>query len=59
MDNFDGMSKMIILTSSIVFYAYLTEFFIAWYSDNKYEYDHYSSLSNREKRKHNGIKKIS
>ena len=26
MENFDGMSKMIILTSSIVFYAYLIEF---------------------------------
>jgi biopolymer transport protein ExbB len=35
------MAKMIILTSSIVFYAYLTEFFIAWYSDNKYEYDQF------------------
>ena len=32
---------MIILTSSIVFYAYLTEFFIAWYSYNKYEYDQF------------------
>ena len=41
MDNFDGMSKMIILTSSIVFYAYLIEFFIAWYSGNKYEYDQF------------------
>jgi len=40
-DNFDCMAKMIILTSSIVFYAYLTEFFIAWYSDNKYEYDQF------------------
>ena len=32
MENFEGMSKMIILTSCIVFYAYLIEFFIAWYS---------------------------
>ena len=41
MENFEGMSKMIILTSCIVFYAYLIEFFVAWYSGNKYEYDQF------------------
>ena len=46
MENFNGMSKMIILTSSIVFYAYLTEFFIAWYSGNKYEYDQFLYRAN-------------
>lgn len=31
------MNKIIILTGSIVGVAYLTEFFIAWYSGNQYE----------------------
>jgi Ni/Fe-hydrogenase subunit HybB-like protein len=30
--HFDAMSKLILLTGNIVFFAYLTEFFIAWYS---------------------------
>ena len=46
MENFEGMSKMIILTSCIVFYAYLIEFFIAWYSGNKYEYDQFLYRAN-------------
>jgi molybdopterin-containing oxidoreductase family membrane subunit len=30
--HFDAMSKLILLTGMIVFYAYLTEYFMAWYS---------------------------
>jgi Ni/Fe-hydrogenase subunit HybB-like protein len=30
--HFDAMSKLILLTAMIVFYAYLTEYFMAWYS---------------------------
>jgi Ni/Fe-hydrogenase subunit HybB-like protein len=30
--HFDALSKLILLTSMIVLYAYLTEFFMAWYS---------------------------
>ncbi len=33
----ESMNKVIILTGSIVGIAYLTEFFIAWYSGNDYE----------------------
>jgi len=33
----DKMAKIILLTGSIVSYAYLMEFFIAWYSGNEYE----------------------
>jgi molybdopterin-containing oxidoreductase family membrane subunit len=33
----DKMAKIILLTGSIVGYAYLMELFIAWYSSNKYE----------------------
>ena len=33
----DKMSKIILLTGSIVGYAYLMELFIAWYSSNQYE----------------------
>ena len=33
----DNMNKVILATGSIVGYAYLTEFFIAWYSGDKYE----------------------
>jgi len=38
LDNYDGMAKMIILTSLIVGYAYGTEFFMAWYSGSPYEW---------------------
>lgn len=38
LDNYDGMSKMIILTSGIVTYSYLTEIFMAWYSGNPAEW---------------------
>ena len=33
----DKMAKIILLTGSIVGYAYAMEFFIAWYSGNQYE----------------------
>jgi molybdopterin-containing oxidoreductase family membrane subunit len=35
--HFDAMSKLILFTANIVTYAYLVEFFIAWYGGNKYE----------------------
>jgi molybdopterin-containing oxidoreductase family membrane subunit len=33
----DKMAKIILLTGSIVSYAYAMEFFVAWYSGNQYE----------------------
>ena len=30
--HFDAMAKLVLVTGQIVFYSYLTEFFIAWYS---------------------------
>lgn len=36
-EHFDAMSKLIMVTSGIVTYAYLTEFYIAWYSNNLFE----------------------
>ncbi len=38
LDNYDGMAKLIILTSLIVGYAYGVEFFLAWYSGSPYEW---------------------
>jgi molybdopterin-containing oxidoreductase family membrane subunit len=35
--HFENMAKVILLTGSIVGYAYAMEFFIAWYSGNPYE----------------------
>ena len=35
--HFDNMAKIILLTGTIVGYAYAIEFFIAWYSGNPYE----------------------
>lgn len=35
--HFDMMARLVLLTSSIVTYSYLTEYFIAWYSDDKFE----------------------
>jgi molybdopterin-containing oxidoreductase family membrane subunit len=35
----DNMAKIILLTGTIVGYAYLSELFIAWYGGNKYESD--------------------
>lgn len=37
--NLESMAKMIILTGLIVGYAYATEYFIAWYSGNRYEFE--------------------
>ncbi|MFZ4463127.1 MAG: NrfD/PsrC family molybdoenzyme membrane anchor subunit [Bacteroidales bacterium] len=36
-NHIESMNKVIILTGSIVGIAYITEFFIAWYSGNEYE----------------------
>ncbi len=33
----DVMAKIILMTGSIVGYAYIMEFFVAWYSGNMYE----------------------
>jgi len=35
--HFDALAKLCLLTSMIVFYAYLTEFFMAWYSGEHIE----------------------
>ena len=35
--HFDMMARLVLLTSTIVGYAYLTEYFIAWYSDDVFE----------------------
>jgi Ni/Fe-hydrogenase subunit HybB-like protein len=37
MKHLENMNKIILVTGSIVGYAYATEFFIAWYSGNLYE----------------------
>ncbi len=37
MKHLENMNKIILVTGSIVGYAYATEFFIAWYSGNAYE----------------------
>ena len=38
LDNYDGMAKLIMLTSGIVGYAYGIEFFMAWYSGSPAEW---------------------
>ena len=38
LDNYDGMAKLIVLTSTIVGYAYGVEFFMAWYTGSPYEW---------------------
>ncbi len=35
--HYEKMAQMILFTSGIVTYAYATEFFVAWYSNNQYE----------------------
>jgi len=35
--HFENLAKLLLLTGSIVGYAYATEYFIAWYSGNPYE----------------------
>jgi molybdopterin-containing oxidoreductase family membrane subunit len=37
LDHFEAMAKLILVTSGIVSYAYITEFYSAWFSNNKYE----------------------
>jgi len=37
----DNMAKIILVTGSMVGYAYLMEFFIAWYGQNPYEQFHF------------------
>jgi Ni/Fe-hydrogenase subunit HybB-like protein len=39
--HFDAMSKLILFTSSILFYAYATEFYTAWFSNNQFERDQF------------------
>ncbi|MCZ6555872.1 MAG: polysulfide reductase NrfD [Candidatus Dadabacteria bacterium] len=41
LDNYDGMAKLLILTSGIIGYAYGAEFFMAWYSGNPAEWGQY------------------
>lgn len=36
-EHFEAMSKLIMLTSGIVTYAYVTEFYVAWFSNNSFE----------------------
>ena len=36
-EHFDNMGKFLVLTSTIVAYAYVLEFFMAWYSANPFE----------------------
>ena len=38
-EHFDNMGKFLLLTSSIVAYAYCLEFFMAWYSGSSFERD--------------------
>jgi molybdopterin-containing oxidoreductase family membrane subunit len=35
--HFDAMSKLILVTSGIVSYSYITEFYTAWFSNNQFE----------------------
>jgi molybdopterin-containing oxidoreductase family membrane subunit len=39
LDHMEKLSKLVLLTSTMVAYSYLTEFFMAWYGPNKYERD--------------------
>ena len=36
-DHFENLSKLLLLTGMIVGYAYLVEYFVAWYSGNAFE----------------------
>lgn len=35
--HFDAMCKLILLTSGVVTYSYITEFYVAWFSNNTFE----------------------
>ena len=37
--HYDALAKMCLLTSAILTYSYLTEYFIGWYSQNPYEWE--------------------
>lgn len=39
LDHMEKLSKLVLLTSTMVAYSYLTEFFMAWYGPNKFEKD--------------------
>jgi len=39
LDHMEKLSKLVLLTSTIVGYSYLTEFFIAWYGPSSHERD--------------------
>ncbi len=39
LDHMEKLSKLVLLTSTMVAYSYLTEFFMAWYGPNKFERD--------------------
>jgi Ni/Fe-hydrogenase subunit HybB-like protein len=39
LDHLEKLSKLVLLTSTIVGYSYLSEFFSAWYGPSKYERD--------------------
>lgn len=41
LDNYDGMAKLILLTSGIVGYAYGVEFLMAWYSSSPFEFQQF------------------
>jgi len=43
MKHIDNMAKIILLTGTIVGYAYLMELFVAWYSGSLYEFDAFKS----------------
>ena len=43
--HFDAMAKLMLVTSWIAAYAYIAEFFLAWYSGDRYEI--YQQLVNR------------
>ena len=35
--HFDNLAKLTLFTGSILFYSYAMEYFIAWYSGDKFE----------------------
>jgi molybdopterin-containing oxidoreductase family membrane subunit len=39
LDHMEKLAKLVLMTSTMVGYSYLTEFFMAWYGTNKYERD--------------------
>ncbi|MGQ0506485.1 MAG: NrfD/PsrC family molybdoenzyme membrane anchor subunit, partial [Myxococcaceae bacterium] len=43
----ENMNKVILLTGMIVFYGYLMEHFVAWYSGNPYEFDMFFNVRQR------------